>query len=308
MQEMFKKGERVRHATKTEWGIGEVLANAANGKVSVFFEDIGPKEFDLAVAKFVRVSGADAESDYLTALVKHYRSEVSKSPRPGAEKRPEFLPFPKAVENFLSFFPAGFSDPAYVDGPRSERKYKLDAHLLMANLLGKKAFKDLMDLGNFKEIQDRAKRVINKTNLISPYEKIWLSNGIASESNQQRFAECLYDQLYGSDKLETRFERFAEMLSQIGAAKWPIATYFSFIRFPETEIFLKPVVTQQAARVLNQEINYRPEVNWLTYSQVLALADRIKKELLKDGREILRPKDMIDVQSFIWVIAPGYFQ
>lgn len=95
-------------------------------------------------------------------------------------------------------------------------------------------------------------------------------------------------------------------MSKIGAAKWPIATYFLYIRFPESQIFIKPVVTQNAANILNLEINYKPELNWLTYSQVLVLAERIRMELLKDGRSILVPRDMIDVQSFIWIIAPGY--
>lgn len=308
MQEMFKKGERVKHATKTEWGIGEVLANELGGKVQIFFEDVGAKEFDLAYAKFVRLSGVDAASDYLSALVKHHYAESAKPGSSGGKKRPEFISFTKAIQNFLSYFPLGFKDPEYLNGAGSERKYKFDAHLLMIDLLGKETFKSLLEQHDFTNINDRVKRVINKTNLISPYEKIWFSNGVSVKANQQRFAESLYDLLYGKGEMQPRFEQHAEMLSAIGAAKWPIATYFLFITFPKNQMFVKPVVTQDAAKVLNQEINYRPELNWLTYSQVLALAERIRKELLKDRREILIPQDLIDVQSFIWVIAPGYFQ
>ncbi len=308
MHEAFKKGERVKHATKTEWGIGEVLANETGGNVRIFFEDVGPKTFELPLAQFIRLSGAEGQSDYLSGLIKHHHAELAKPGSTGGRKRPGFLPFAKAVQNFLTYFPLGFEDPEYTDGAGNERKYKVDAHLLMTDLLGKSTFRGLLEQGNFKEIHDRAKRVINKTNLISPYEKIWFSNGVATEPNQKLFAEALYDLLYGQDEPRPRFERFAEMLSSIGAAKWPIATYFPYIAFPESQMFLKPVVTQDAANVLNQELNYRPELNWLTYSQVLSLGERIRKELLKDGREILKPRDMIDVQSFIWVIAPGYGQ
>ncbi len=306
MQKLFRRGERVKHATKTEWGIGEVLTNEAGGKVSVFFEDVGPKEFDLEFAKFLRLEGVDGESDYLTALVTHHHAEAAKPVLAGVQKKPRFLSFSEAVKNFLGFFPCGFSDPAYL-AAKGERKYKFDAHLLMIDLLGEAMFCSLLRQNDFKEVLDRVKRVINKTNLISPYEKIGFSNGVASEVNQKLFAESLYDLLYGTDGLQSRFERYATMLSLIGVAKWPIATYFPFIAFPNTQIFLKPVVTQNAANVLNQEINYRPELNWLSYSQVLVLAERIRKELLKDGREMLIPRDMIDVQSFIWIIAPGYF-
>lgn len=307
MQEIYKLGERVKHATKTEWGIGEVLANQSGGRVKVFFEDVGAKEFDLGHAKFVRLSGDEGESDYLTALVKHYQAELGK-PAPAGKPKPGFMSFSKAVQNFLSYFSSGFNDPEYLDGAGNERKYKEEAHQFMLELLDRETFKELLQQENFKEICDRAKRVVNKTNLISPYEKIWFSNGVGTEANHQKFAESLFDLLYGEHEMQIRFERFSALLTEIGAAKWPIATYFLFITFPENHMFLKPVVTQDAANVLSQEINYRPEVNWLTYSQVLALAERIRKELHKDGRADLAPRDMIDVQSFIWITAPGYFK
>ena len=307
MQENYKSGERVKHATKTEWGIGEVLADQSGGRVKVFFEDVGAKEFDIGHARFVSLSGDEGKSDYLTALVKHYHAELKKPVLAGKPK-PAFMSFSKAVQNFLSYFPSGFSDPEYLLGAGNERNYKLAANQLMLELLGKKSFEELLQENDFKEICDRAKRVVNKTNLISPYEKIWLSNGLGVDANQERFAESLFDLLYGESEIPIRFERFSALLTEIGAAKWPIATYFLFITFPKIHMFLKPVVTQDAANVLGQEINYKPELNWLTYSQVLALAERIRKELHKTGMENMAPQDMIDVQSFIWVTAPGYFQ
>ena len=307
MNEKFKLGDRVKHFTKTEWGIGEVVTEESNGRIQIFFEDVGAKEFDLAHAKFLKLSGDDGSSEYLTSLVKFHFAELKKPSITGNQK-PEFKSFSKAIQNFLSFFPQGFLDSNYLTGPSNERQYKNDAHNLMLSLLNKHDFKSLLDQGNFKEIHDRSKKVINKTNLISPYEKIWFSNGISSEDNQIIFAKSLFYMLYGDGEVQTRFESFSKMLSLIGAAKWPIATYFLFITFPENHIFLKPLVTQNAAKVLRQEINYKPELNWLTYNQVLTLAELIRKELIKDGREILAPIDLIDIQSFIWVTAPGYFK
>lgn len=45
MNENHKSGGRVKHVTKTEWGIGEVLADEFGGYVKIFFEDIDPKAF-----------------------------------------------------------------------------------------------------------------------------------------------------------------------------------------------------------------------------------------------------------------------
>jgi hypothetical protein len=65
-------------------------------------------------------------------------------------------------------------------------------------------------------------------------------------------------------------------------------------------VFLKPTVTQNAAEISGFAINYRPDLNWLTYASVLTFANYLKAELVG-----LLPRDMIDVQSFMWCIAPG---
>jgi len=143
-------------------------------------------------------------------------------------------------------------------------------------------------------------RISNATNLIFPNEKMALKDGLESSSNQQAFATALCNLLYGDDDLKPRFERYADILESIGAAKWTIATYFLFIVYPEEYVFLKPTVTQNAADVSGFAINYRPGLNWLTYASVLAFANYLKTELVG-----LSPRDMIDVQSFMWCIAPG---
>lgn len=191
---------------------------------------------------------------------------------------------------------------------RNERQYKLAANELMHQLLGRDEFRGLLASGQYKEIVERCKKVMNKTNLIHHYEKIWFSNGVAAEEAQKKFAESLFDLLYGEDEFRIRFERFSAMLYEVNSAKWPIATYFLFVTFPEEHLFLKPEVTQNAAVMLGLEINYRPELNWLTYSRVLELAKLIKDRLVACGRDELKPSDMIDVQSFIWIVAPSYYQ
>ena len=71
-------------------------------------------------------------------------------------------------------------------------------------------------------------------------------------------------------------------------------------------MFVKPEVTKSASKVLGIDINYKPELNWLTYSQVVRLAEAIRSKLINEGQDDLVPRDMVDVQSFIWVTAPSY--
>ncbi|MFM0140445.1 DUF3553 domain-containing protein [Caballeronia grimmiae] len=305
MQAKLRKGDRVRHSTRTDWGLGEVLADQTADRVRIMFEEVGLKELDLAMAKFTSVEGEEAQSDHLTALVALQLAPSKGRPSNGG-KPSKTISFKKAVENFLSYFPQGFHDPAYLSGRQGERGYKVLAGDQLRDRLGKDVLEQLIEAGAFKEIGERAKAVINKTNLVFQQEKIGLGNSLSTHENQQAFAEALNCLLYGGESVQHRFERFSNMLDKIGAAKWPIATYFLFIMCPETEVFIKPEVTKFAADMLQIDINYRPEPNWLTYRCGLTLFETLKARLIKEGRAQLVPRDMIDVQSFIWVTAPTY--
>jgi hypothetical protein len=149
----------------------------------------------------------------------------------------------------------------------------------------------------YNEISRRSLKIMNATNLIFPNEKMALKDGVESKENKNIFSENLYGLLYGSGELESRFLTFAETLETIGAAKWTIATYFLYIMFPEKYIFVKPTATQNAATLSAFEIYYRPELNWRTYKSILEFSNYLKAELWE-----LRPRDMIDVQSFMWCI------
>jgi hypothetical protein len=303
MSELYKRGDRVKHAVKTEWGLGEVLDDQVGDKVRIIFEDVGVKPFALQYTPLVRVAGDEAQSSYLDALVKYHGKKAGKTSGAAAQ----FISFSQALRSFLGIFPCGFNDPNYLSGRSSERDYKQTAHEYVRDQLSRDQMMTLIGSGRYSEICDRAKKAINQTNLIHHYEKIWLGKGISSEGRQALFARELANLLYGDKPIRERFESFVKMLYDIGAAKWTIATYFLFLAFPDSQIFVKPEVTKHAARVLGIDIVYEPEVNWPTYDHVLHLAAILKEKLAAEGRDDLVPKDMIDVQSFIWVIGPGYF-
>ena len=73
-----------------------------------------------------------------------------------------------------------------------------------------------------------------------------------------------------------------------------------FIAQPDRHVFLKPDVTKEAAKRLGFNLNYKPQPNWLTYSHVLKMAAIYREKLAS-----LKPRDMIDVQSFFWVACGG---
>jgi len=69
---------------------------------------------------------------------------------------------------------------------------------------------------------------------------------------------------------------------------------------------MKPSVTQSAADAFAFELNYSTEINWNSYEKLMRFSQYVSDELSKSG-DALKPRDMIDVQSFIWSSAPGKY-
>ncbi len=280
----FKKDDRVRHPAKPEWGLGKVLEDSVDGKARVFFKAAGEKTLSLKHVALTLVTGEEANDPIL-----------DNSRRAAPKSRKEYKGIEQLKDKFLSQFPGGFSGKSFAE---IERDYKVAACELMNELLNARSFEQLLATGDYSEVCKRALQVARKTNLIFRTEMMSLNDGLKSPGGQKRFAESLYDLLYGQGPMEERFNQFADCLLEIGAAKWPIATYYLFIAKPESQMFLKPIVTQDAAAVCGFELNYRKEPNWLTYKCLLEFSQDLKNKLAD-----LEPKDMIDIQSFLWCIA-----
>jgi len=115
------------------------------------------------------------------------------------------------------------------------------------------------------------------------------------------FAQGLYDFLHGRGAGERKFERWCEAVEallrkQTRVLTWPLVTVFAFLARPETHIFLKPNVTRVAARECGYDFRYVSRPSWETYASLLGFSELVQKDF--PG---MKPKDMIDIQSFIWV-------
>jgi hypothetical protein len=69
-----------------------------------------------------------------------------------------------------------------------------------------------------------------------------------------------------------------------------------FIAQPQLHFFLKPTVTREAAHRYGVELPYASRPSWPIYRGMLEFVDEVRAEI-RD----LRPRDMIDLQSFLWV-------
>jgi len=204
----------------------------------------------------------------------------------------------KCRRKFLRFFPKGFYDEKYIDW---ERGYKWDAHLRWRETLDRETHGALIAQGDYTEVARRAVGIESRTNLLFSFEKLALRDAVKPKAGAQAFAEGLFEFLYGKGSDQSRFERWCEVVGalprrQTRVLTWPVVTIFGFLALPEVHFFLKPLVTRAAAREFGFDFQYRSRPNWASYSNLLEFAGLVSGDL-RD----LRPRDMIDIQSFLWV-------
>ena len=204
------------------------------------------------------------------------------------------------LKKFLFYFRKGYTDPKYISW---ERGYKEAAHKQFQEQLNKNLFQSLLENRAYKTIADVAVKIESRTNLLFSFEKMALRDAVKSVDGAETFARGLFEFIYGDKDLKDRFEDFVMIVEKLPRKQtrvltWPVVTIFGFIGNPKEHIFLKPTVTKIAANKYGYSFSYQSKPNWNTYQSLLGFADLIKK----DTRSY-RPKDYIDLQSFIWVMG-----
>ncbi|HSP33073.1 MAG TPA: hypothetical protein VLU46_02025 [Thermoanaerobaculia bacterium] len=187
---------------------------------------------------------------------------------------------------FLRFFAEGFRDETYIDW---ERGYKWTAHEQWEETV-----RPLLEGKKFEAAAEQAARIESRTNLLFSFEKMALRDAI--KTGARTFGKGLYDFLKDGDL--DRWIGVVESLprKQTRVLTWPVVTVWGMIAQPEKHIFLKPNVTKIAAREYGFEFEYRSRPNLETYTSLKKFASLIRRD-----QKDLKPRDMIDLQSFMWV-------
>jgi hypothetical protein len=206
---------------------------------------------------------------------------------------------------FLRFFPGGFHDETYVAW---ERGYKWKAHEQWVEALGRSALRKLLLEEDFAEVASRAVKIEGRTHLLFSFEKMALRDALRPPAGARAFAKGLDDFLYGPGTTRSKFERWCEVVASLPKKQtrvftWPVVTVFGFIAIPETHIYLKPNVTRAAARAYGFDFHYESRPSFGPYSGLLEFAEVVRRDL-----EDLSPRDMIDIQSFLWVQGSNEYE
>lgn len=206
----------------------------------------------------------------------------------------------KCLKKFIYYFPGGYQGKKYIAW---ERDYKWKAHLGWQEKLNKQIFKKLLADDDYAEIAKRAVTLESKTNLLFSFEKMALRDAVKTTESAKLFAEGLFNFIYGTGTFQKRFEEYRDRLAglpvkQTRVLTWPVLTVFGFIADPSTHIYLKPTVTKKAAEKYHFDFLYSSKPSWNTYQSLLKFAEEVRKDTAA-----YRPRDMMDIQSFIWVMG-----
>jgi hypothetical protein len=207
----------------------------------------------------------------------------------------DFFGIEGAINLFRQAFPDAFQCEYYHD---RERIYKDQTTTFILARLGEGPIDDLLARGEYRAVGILAKQSLN--NLVFANEQMALGDALKTARVHQPFAEGFRELLYGDFGAALR--QLVNVLGPYKAAKWPILTFWPFFRFPDRHMFLKPTIVKECARRLGYEFDYQPMPNLETYRSLLQVTDLLRKDIA-----VLQPKDNIDVQSFMHVVAKeGY--
>jgi len=284
----YENGQLIEHP---KWGRGKIV-QVDGDKVRVIFKsEPQPKLID--AARFPLTLAADQKDPYFGRI--HLPAASSKGKGKGAGVK-SIVTQAEARRRFLEKFPLGFADPAYL---AAERNYKVEASERWAREMGREQLEPLLGAGEFAEVAQRAMQIEATTNLLDVFAKAALRN--AAKAEPEAFARGLFELVCGEGEMPDRFEGFGAMLDSLPQPKtqtfkWPIQTIFPFLADPRENLFLKPKVTQLAADRFGFDLQYRPQPAWDVYARVLEFARQLAQDLAD-----LKPADLIDIQSFIYV-------
>jgi hypothetical protein len=274
-------GDRVFHPKQQAWGLGKVLTVTADS-IDVFFVGSGAKRLAKSFVQLEVAEGATAKHRLLDNL-------VDASQIVGAD----YVTPAMAIERSLAAHPDGFAAPRLV---KETREMVLRAHQFAIQLLGETEISELIAERRYQDVCDRARHIESLTTLLTKTEKTALYAALEQPVQQKTFALALADLLYGDESEENRFKEFTRSLHLLGLNRWPYATLFGFIRFPEQNAYIKPTLIQNVARAFCWRINYKAEPNWRTYAAVLRLSSHLRATLGEAG---MVPRDMVDLHAFM---------
>ena len=202
---------------------------------------------------------------------------------------PSYFGYDGARARFLSYYPKAFLDARYIF---DERNYK-DAAVEKINAILP------IEIAHAAtgEHCAAAMRAIQATNLAFPIEKARIKEVLSGPGGPGFIRSAAR---FADGDLAIGLSGMLEAIQGKTQPSWPMLTYLPFFWRPQDHLFLKPMVTCDFAERVGHEFAraYQDGMKLSVYKSLLNLAAETEREIAS-----LKPRDLIDIQSFIWVMG-----
>jgi len=294
------------------------------GNEFIIFDENAKNAYPLKHILALATGQKDSEIDYLEALnyaPKHGLQVVSAAKQLERERVSTKTTGNKSVKSKTSLIPPAFVPEDQLFNPallkiwlarfaesdhksfthsfylEDERNYKVEASRVMNETFGENGehFKSWIEAKEFEKAFKIIQTLFNRKDdnlLYKPWEILpFLKN------KPEPLVNALYELLYGEGAFTTRFQNWIDLLSKINHLCWPAATYHLMLLDPKVHIYVKPGTVGKLIKAVGSKLVWQATTNPAFYAEIQRFARAILKELAPDGAT-----DMIDVQSFSWVM------
>jgi MoxR-like ATPase len=190
----------------------------------------------------------------------------------------------------------GFAHEPFV---ADELTYKRTTAVKARQLLGRRAMEEILSTAVYDTLIERLEQVGRDNNLLwtAQPSRGDLAILYTPHLNKWDFAEQMRALLHGQRPTPDKLQTFADYCTAENLPnKWTFPTYFMFMLRPHADMFIKPSVAKWFLKFMGMSELY-------TAVPSADLYERYKKNChgLLNSLASYGPKDMIDIQSFIWV-------
>ncbi len=207
-------------------------------------------------------------------------------------------PVEKMLRLLRSHYPGwnGFDHPVFY---KDEIGYKQATIDKARRVLAKSELRRLLAEEQYAEFIRRLEVIGKDNNLL--YQSIPNKGDLnilyRLTSEKRGFCSAMFKLLYGKGDSPERLGHYLTWVKQVGLpSKWTFPTYFLFICHPESEIFVKPEATEVFLRLFGINDKIRATVTPSKYALIRDIAQSAMGMLAE-----YRPRDMVDIQSVLWV-------
>lgn len=294
------------------WGAGLVVRDLPL-HWELFFDHGGERKFvkSLAMTSLVPIT---ISAEELAALeTKAYGRHAALEARAKRGTRPRsstpsvkgrFASFEEQLAFFEQVFPGGFGGEKFTNEERGQSGVKGKAGFKQAAIV---LAQDELSLDRFESaapeiLFESAKKVLQATTIVFPMEGPIPFATMDADSRVPAI-EALKNLLHGGGDYGDRLQAFAGAMNlkdkkgEPKAATWPFATIFAAFVSPDEFTCVKPTAFSSQGATLGLPVEKAQPVTAAGYRQFAEIATKTRELLEAAGQ---KPRDLMDVYSFIW--------